>query len=247
MNLVDILHLQDWFATIAIIFKTVTGRNLFPRAARSFPGILKILKSSGSKSDPDESTVKAMSQKFWSAAAIDMKTHLSAFSTVLNQLTLSVPEAMAPSIKTELEREKACLHQAIRKHVSLSPLFKSEKNRTFLLEASRDTIVKQVARWQNVAQLPEQHRPVAPQMVAFLNNLNRLKRGESEKQRAVAAFAQPPHDVSVYALLEAMFQIAFGAMYKSRWQSLPAPAGKSDQQIAVQENRSMAITMLNDN
>jgi hypothetical protein len=188
-----------------------------------------------------------MSQKFWSAAVTDIKSHMSAFSDVLNQSTLSVPEAMAPSIKQELEREKALIHLAIRKHVSLSPLLKSEKNKVFLLEASCDTLAKQVARWENHAQLPDQHQRVAPQMVAFLNNLNRLKLGESEKRRAIAAFATPPHDVSAYSLLEAMFQIAYIAMYKSRWKSLPAATGASDQQTAVKENRSMVTTILNDN
>ena len=246
-SLADALHLQDWFATMAIIFKAVAGINLFPRAARSFPGILKILKSSRNRTDPDEATVKAMSQKFWSAAATDIKAHLSAFSDVLNQLTVSVPEAMAPSIKQELEREKALIHLAIRKHVSLSPLLKSEKNKVFLLEASCDSLAKQVARWENHAQLPEDHRQVAPQMVAFLNNLNRMKQGEAEKRRAVAAFATAPHNVSAHSLLEAMFQIAFRAMYKSRWKALPAATTASDQQAAVKEDRSMVTTILNNN
>ncbi|MFO7715863.1 hypothetical protein [Desulfosarcina sp.] len=246
-NLEEALHFQDWYASIAIIFKAITGRNLFTRAARSFPGILKILKSSRDRSDPDETTVKAMSQNFWSAAATDVKTHLVSFSEVLNNLNLSVPETMAASINVELEREAACLRLAIRKHVSLSPLFKSEKNRRFLTEASSDAIVKQVARWDNRAQLPTQHHQVAPQMVAFLNNLNRLKQGESEKRRAMATFTHPPHTVSAYTLIEAMFQIAFRAMYKSRWNALPAAAGVPDQQAAVMENRSMVSTILNDN
>ncbi|MBR9987915.1 MAG: hypothetical protein KFF68_18585 [Desulfosarcina sp.] len=246
-NLADALHLQDWFATIAIIFKAIAGINLFPRAARSFPGILKILKSSRDRTDPDEAIVKAMSQTFWSAAATDIKTQLSSFSDVLNQLTLTVPETMAPAIKQELEREKALIHHAIRKHVSLSPLLKSEKNKAFLLKAPSETLAKQVARWENHAQLSDQHRQVAPQMVAFLNNLNRLKQGESEKRRAIAAFSTPPHDVSAYSLLEAMFQIAFRAMYKSRWKALPEAASASDQQTAVKENRSMVTAILNDN
>lgn len=246
-NLAEALHLQDWFATLAIIFRAVAGINLFPRAARTFPGILKILKSSRDRTDPDEATVKAMSQKFWSAAATDIKIHLSVFSDVLNQLTLSVPETMAPAIKQELEREKVLIHHAIRKHVSLSPLLKSEKNKAFLLAASCDTLAKQVARWENHAQLPDQHQRVAPQMVAFLNNLNRLKQGESGKRRAIAAFATPPHEVSAYSLLEAMFQIAYIAMYKSRWKALPAATGVSDQQTAVKEDRSMVTTILNDN
>ncbi|WP_155317959.1 protein kinase family protein [Desulfosarcina alkanivorans] len=243
--LTEALYLEDWFATIAIIFKAITGRNLFPRAARSFPGILKILKSSPSRSDPDRATVKAMSQKFWSAAATDMKTHLSSFSNVLNQLTLSVPEAMAPAIRAELKRENECIQLAIRKHVALSPLFKSEKNREFLLAASSDTLIKQVNRWKNPAHLPEQHRQVAPKMVAFLNNLYRLKEGGSEKRRAISAFADPPHHVTAYSLLEAMFQIVFQGMYKSRWKAIPKSAGESARQAAVKEDRSMVTTILN--
>jgi hypothetical protein len=246
-NLADALHLQDWFATIAIIFRAVTGRNLFPRAARSFPGILKILKSGRSKTDPDEATVKAMCQKFWSAAATDIKNHLAAYSDVLKQVTVSVPEAMAPSIKAELEREEALLHSAIRRHVALSPLFKSEKNKAFLLEASNDAIAKQVARWENHAHLPAQHRQVAPQMTAFLNNLNRLKQGEAEKRLAIAAFANPPHDVSAYSLLEAMFQIALTELFKSRWNALSKTTAVIDEQSAVKEDRSMVTTILNNN
>ena len=57
----------------------------------------------------------------------------------------------------------------------------------------------------------------------------------------------PPHEVSAYSLLEAMFQIAYIAMYKSRWKALPAASGASDQQTAVKENHSMVTTILNDN
>jgi serine/threonine protein kinase len=246
-DLADALHLQDWFATIAIIFRTITGRNLFPRAARSFPAILKILKAGGSKSDPNEATVRAMSKKFWSAASTDIKSHLTTFSYSLSQLTLSIPEAMVTTIKTELEREEACLHMAIGKHVSFSPLFKSEKNRKFLLEASSDAIARQVARWQSGRQLPDQHRKVAPQMVAFLNNLKRLKNGAADKRQAIAAIASPQHRISAYALIEAMFQIAFKAMYKSRWKALPEKPGASAQKSAVEDNRSMVTTILNEN
>jgi serine/threonine protein kinase len=246
-NLADTLHLQDWFAAIAIIFRAITGTNLFPRAARSFPAILKILKSGRSKANPEEEIVEAMSQKFWSAATTDIKSHLLTYTEVLNNIILSVPEAMAASIERELKREEKCLALAIHKHVSLSPLFKSEKNRRFLMAASTDTIIRQVARWENHAKLPAQHRPVAPQMTAFLNNLNRLKQGESEKRRTLAAFANSSHAISAYALIEAMFQIVFRAMYKSRWGALPVATKLSDQKAAVKEDRAMVTTILNGN
>jgi serine/threonine protein kinase len=245
-NLEEALHLQDWFATMAIIFKAITGVNLFPRAARSFPAILKIFKSSRSKSNPAEGTVKAMSDTFWAAATTDIKTQLTAFADILNELTLSIPETMAPSIKAELQREETCLGRAIRKHVALSPLLKSEKNRAFLIEADSEAIVKQVERWKDPYQLPPAHRAIAPRMVGFLNNLDRLKQGAMEKRRAVAAFANPPHHISAYALLEAMFQISFQAMYRSRWKVLPKPSDTSEAQVAAEDDNSMVTTILNE-
>ncbi len=245
-DVAELLHFQDWFATIAIVFKAVSGRNLFRRSARSFPAVLKILKSGPSKSDPDEATVKAMSRKFWSAAAQDIKMSLTEFSGQLNELTLAVPEAMVPAISAELKREAACLDAAIRKHVSYSPLFKSEKNKKFLLEASSDTIAKQIAKWDNAQSLPDQHRQVAPRMVAFLRNLSRLKSGLVEKRKALADIDVPPHGVSAYSILEAMFQITFRAMYKSQWRALPSPKETIPEKAALEENRSMVTTIINE-
>jgi hypothetical protein len=188
-----------------------------------------------------------MSRKFWSEAAQDIQTSLTEFSDPLNQLTLSVPEAMVPTISAELKREAACLDAAIRKHVSFSPLFKSEKNRKFLLEASSDTIEKQIAKWDNVQSLPDQHRNVAPRMATFLRNLNRLKSGVAEKRKAIANIEVPPHGVSAYSILEAMFQITFRAMHKSQWKAPAAPEESVPEKAALEENRSLVTTIINDN
>jgi hypothetical protein len=243
-NLPETLHLQDWYATIAIIFKAITGANLFPRAARTFPALLKMLKSSRNRSAPDDATINKMSKTFWSAAAIDMKKQLTAFSSVLNQLTVLIPEAMAELIKAELKRENACIERAIHNHISLSPLMKSKKNKEFLINASTADMTKQIDRWKNVAHLPEHHRQMAPQMVSFLKNLNRLKKGAMEKHAAATAFNMAPYEITSYTLLEAMFQIAFRAMYKSRWNTLTKPKEKSDEKIVVKDDRDLVTTIL---
>ncbi len=245
-SVADVLHLQDWHATTAILFKVMTGRNLFQRAARTFPEVLKILKSGRSKSSPGAAVVKAMSQHFWSAAVADVQSHLSAYSDVLNQLALAVPAALIPSIEAELAREKACLQRAIGRHVTMCPLFRSEKNRRFLAEASSETIVQQIARWENGERVKAHHRPMAPKMVGFLKNLHRLKQGLSEKNKAIAALAIPPHEVSAFALIEAMFQVVFRSFYRTRWGAGVASSGASDQQLAVEENRLLVMTLLSD-
>ena len=223
------------------------GKPFSPRCPDISGAFKKFLNPAPTEAPPDEATVKKMSKTFWSAASMDIKKQLTTFSGVLNQLTVLVPEAMVPSIRTELERESACLHRAINNHISLSPLMKSPKNKDFLINAAMADIFKQIDRWQNVDLLPEQHRQLAPQMVSFLNNLNRLKRGEKEKQDAVESVASAPYEITAYALLEAMFQIAFRFMYRSRWKTLTKPASEPEEKIAVKEDKSLVTTIISEN
>ena len=83
-------------------------------------------------------------------------------------------------------------------------------------------------------------------MVAFLNNLNRLKIGESEKQWAYQSLASAPYEISAYTLLEAMFQVVFRAMYKASWNKKPKNDDASERQAAIQENHTMVTTILNE-
>ncbi len=245
-NAAEILHYQDWFAVIAIIFRTVTGKNLFVRAARTFPETLRSLKQGRRRSGPDEATLEAISRTFWSAAVTDIQDGLADHSDRLRRLTLRVPESMAPSIKAELEREAAFLQQAIRRHVAYAPLFTGDKNRNFLLRASSETIARQVARWQQQETLAKSHQALAPQMVAFLQNLNRLKRGVSEKRTAALVLATAPYEITAHTLLEAMFQVVFAAMYKSRWKTLPRGNRISERESAAADNRAVVTTALSE-
>jgi hypothetical protein len=43
-----------------------------------------------------------------------------------------------------------------------------------------------------------------------------------------------------------MFQMAFKAMYKARWHTLPQATRVSEKQTALEENRSMVSTILSD-
>jgi serine/threonine protein kinase len=219
-NPAELLHLQDWFATIAIIFKIGTGSNLFPRAARSFPGILKLLKACRSKADPDEATVKAMSQKFWSAAATDMKSRLSAAKETLRQLSLHVPDDMLPVIRAELQRQVKMIDQTIRTKINWSSLLRRDSNKAFLLEANSQEIRRQQQRWQNESDLPASHREIAPRMVALLGKLYHLKQRIAEKQGTITALSGSGCRMPAHILMETMFQIVFRRMYQSHWDAV---------------------------
>ncbi len=244
-DLPHVLHLQDWYATVAILFKAITGANLFPRAARTFPGSLKILKTSQNPSSPDSATVQKMSRLFWAAAATDIKKQTVAFSTVLDQISVNVPEAMADAIKKELAHQQKSLDKAIHKQISLSPLMKSKKNQDFLIGATTTEITRQIGRWKDTTNLPENHRQLADKMVPFLTNLNILKKGEKEKSDTIAAFDTQPYEIKAKPLIEAIFHIVFQEMYKKRWKTLvTSPAKKTDEQLAVKEDSNLVATVL---
>ena len=153
---------------------------------------------------------------------------------------------MVPVIREELEREKRCLTKEITKRVSRFPLLKSEKNRSFLMDADTEAIKKQVNRWNDATQLSENHRKLAPEMIAFLKNLIRLKQGTSEKSLSITSIDSSRRQISAYCLVEAMFQIAFRAMYKSHWRTLPEPHKEleSMEETSADEKSQMVTSIL---
>ena len=241
-----VFYYQDWYATVAILFKAITGKNLFVRAARSFPAALNRLKQCQNRSAPDESTLKAICSSFWSAALADTKTALAVYSTVLHELMLEIPVEMVSQVEAELNREKECLQRVIQRQVGSSPLLKSEKNKLFLIQASAETIQKQELRWENKEGLSAQHRLIAPEMVAFLTKLKQLKKGEKEKTNALRSLSSATCQIPAYILLEAMFQIVYRELYRSVWKMNPPAYTTSRSEETVYENRSLVTTILSE-
>jgi hypothetical protein len=242
----DAFFYQDWYAMVAILFKMITGKNLYVRASRSFPAALKRLKKHRSQTDPDEKTVREICSGFWSAALTDMTNALIGNSNGLNQLRLKLPEEMVPRIETELKRERECIEQAIKKQVALSPLVKSEKNRGFLIEASCKTINIQAARWEDPNTVANHNRSIATDMLSFLNRLSRMKQGLQEKTKALEGLSKENRNISAYALLEAMFQIIYIELFRSRWNKRTPPAFQSEPELPDEEDRSVVTSILTD-
>lgn len=238
-----LLHLQDWYAVIAIIYKTVTGRNLFFKAAGTFPKMIKQIKSSSRSSMPGKEDIKKISAFFWKNAVSDFKQGMAGNAYLLKQIIAMVPKEISQLLLPELNRELMVIKGAIFKYVSTSPFSKTEKNRDYLRKASEETILRLAAKWENHAELPQKHHEIAPDMTAFLKNLYRLKQGEAEVLSAIARLKQPQPEIRVYSLMESMFQIAFNAMYKKHWK-MPESDMATEPEDTIADDASIVTTFL---
>lgn len=214
------LHLQDWFATIAIIFKIFTGRNLFVATARVFPEIisrLKLLDPSGPDLHKD---VAEINRIFWNSATAEFQEALTKHEPNLSRVEVAVPPQFIPEIVKALHRDSDRISHAIRYAVANQTIFSSEEKRRFLMDASADKIDQMNHRLK--------HEPVERgkktnqhgDALQFFQQLARLKRLYERKMEASAALKSTNSPIAADQLLEAMFQRVFNFMYFSSWPAL---------------------------
>ncbi|MEZ4604697.1 MAG: hypothetical protein R2861_15225 [Desulfobacterales bacterium] len=82
--------MQDWFATVGIIFCIVTGRRLFENTAGLFR------KSSGQKgpkrNEPEADTLVTVSRIFWQSATAEFNEKMGKNSSKFRNLYLALPD-----------------------------------------------------------------------------------------------------------------------------------------------------------
>lgn len=108
-DLPRILHLQDWQATIGMIYKTAMGKTLFHNTGKLLPNIVKTIHQSMANRKKPETIVQEISRMFWRRAAEDFTTQLHKKASDLRSLKLKLPE----TVKTMFQREVLQTNQEI--------------------------------------------------------------------------------------------------------------------------------------
>ncbi len=216
-DLPTILHLQDWYATIAIIFKLITGDNLFADTAHVFPEILNRLKVLDPGSPDLREDFARIHRLFWNSAVAEFQESLARQAEFLSRIEVSVPETLAGDIMAGLKRDIHETEKAIARAVTDQSFFTSGDKRRFLKEASADKI----AQMRNkLIQEAESGAGQQQQILLYFEILGKLKERLEARQRAVAGLNAPSAAIWADQLLEIMFQRVFMAMYLPHWPDL---------------------------
>ncbi len=215
-DLPHILHIQDWQAALAIIYKVATGDTLFKRTSKLLPEIIKKIQmlSAGAHSPAD--TVKIVSQMFWQSAQAEFFAKTDAMAPQLNSATIELTENSKRMLKDAAVKMRQDLVEEAEKTISQTK-FTTEKNRRQLLEASPEEIGRIRARWERKPNKSQNESVKTAQITTFLTTLERLRQQADDMGQITKICDRPEAKLNLHVLLSFMFAIILNSMYKNEW------------------------------
>lgn len=216
-----ILHLQDWHATIAILFKLITGEHLFISTAHIFPEILSRLKRLDPAGPSLLNDIVRIQQLFWNSAVAEFEAAMALHARTIAQVDVAVPEALVAEVSIRLRSDIDEIKRAVASAAKDQSFFNSGEKRRYLKEASAEKIGQMRSRLAHDQDLPKD--PI----LLYFELFERLKTRLEHKQRALSTISAPGATVGADHLLEAMFQRVRTIIYPTHWPALsPAIYGR---------------------
>jgi len=218
-NLGKILHLQDWHATMVMIFKTVTGQLMFNKTARLFADIRNKIKFGKMEGMPDTDIVADISRVFWRSALLEFQTKMNQRENALKSIFLTVPEnakemfnhVLVKDIKATAEKIKQCIK------MNAHQFFENSQSQDLLLKSSPEKIDQLRLEFENkVKSMPNSsaHHSGA---IPFLKYLRTLKLHTEQQKLVLKRLSQPGFKLSAYTLLGFMFNNLYKSMCREEW------------------------------
>jgi hypothetical protein len=215
-----ILILQDWYSTIGIIHKIITGTNLFSATARVFPEIVKQIKRMDPTGPDLGKDVISVSALFWRSAIAEFREAQSRQSHTFARVEVKVPQSIGPQIVASLHRDCDRIGSTLADTVSRQGIFSGREKCQFLMDAPVEKIgrMKQkLLEEKRSADWPPHQRVRA---LEVLDRIEQLKIGLQRKLEAAAALKSTMGSITADQLLESMFESVFSAMYLPHWPDL---------------------------
>ena len=211
-----ILHLQDWYATLGMIYQTVTGERLFEKTARNLLNLKKNIRQKSRENGKPKAVLKDVSHSFWKMALAEfsMKTHenekrLKFISLIVSQ------ESKAMLLETFADTHKR-ISESIHNLILSQTAFTGDKTRKSLYSARPLKIHHFKIKFKEGKgkQLPPEKRDVA---LKVLDDLVFMKRQSEQLILTSNLLKKSVSIVSTFDLLKAMFIVVLVHMHQNCW------------------------------
>ncbi len=220
-DLPHILHLQDWQATIAMIYKVAIGETLFRKTGKLMPSIInQIKKSQADNTSPQETIINA-SKTFWPSAIAEFNAKMNAKENLLDSVTIKLSDEIVEMVKDEALKGRHYFTQTIASYIETQTLFPDSKTHQQLRMASHKNITLLLAKWekeQNNSQQHSQNQTIIKK-IACLKGLEQLKQQAESLAKMQHNLDQTPVTFTLSELLSFMFNITLNAMYMPEWRT----------------------------
>jgi serine/threonine protein kinase len=219
-NLGKILHLQDWHATLILIYKVITGDLLFEQTARLFSEIRNLMVNANKPGGHQTDVFEEASRIFWHSAVSEFQGKIAESEKSLKAVVVDLTETVKYMFGRTLVKEKKSIVRAIKKCVDSQNIFEKDPIRDLLLRCSYAKTCQFKADLEIKAKRAGNLSPPRTEAITFLHKLADLKALFGQLVYVQKLLSQPEPKMSAYDILNFMFNVVFNNMYRSEWAPL---------------------------
>ena len=219
-NLANILHLQDWYAIIAIIYRVVVGLPLFEQTAQILPGIIKGMNEHKGNQLEHFNSVNKL---FWHSAINEFNEKIAQREQTLRSLHVLILDGAKKMLREFALEEKGVMAEQIHRHVHNHNMPMGEKDRQFLNSCSYAKTKKLRRKWEERSETGMENKIDRSQLVSLLRKLEELKLRLEQQTQLLELLNHSTPWISAHQLMEFMFGLVINRMYNE--EGLPLSAG----------------------
>ena len=219
-NLGKILHLQDWHATLIMIYKVITGDLLFEQTARLFGEIRNLMVKANKPGGHQTDVFEEASRIFWHSAFSEFQVKIAESEKSLKAVVVDLTENVKYMFDKTLTKEKKSIVKSIKKCVDSQNIFEKDHIRDLLLRCSYAKTCQFKADLEIKAKRSGNLSTPRTEAITFLHKLADLKALFGQHVYVQRLLPQPELKMSAYDLLTFMFNVVFNNMYRSEWAPL---------------------------
>jgi serine/threonine protein kinase len=213
-DLKRIFHFQDWYATVAMIFKVITGDTLFEKTAILLPQIKRMIESPLTEEKQLVSACEYVSRAFWKSSYEEFYEKIEKNRRILNTVQIVILENVSKAILRHLEGGVAVLSDRIRKRINEQSMFKSQQNKESLIHSSAEkiSIMRRKCEKDEGERLSNKQ-----EIIKFFKEFEQLKKQYEVLTRFLEMMKNIQSEIQVATLMEIMFNIVYSAMFTEVW------------------------------
>jgi serine/threonine protein kinase len=211
-----ILHLQDWYATLGMIYQAVTGERLFEKTARNLLNLKKTIRERSRKDGNPQAVLEDVSNSFWKMALAEfgMKTQKSEkklrfISLIVGQeskemllgIITTTHQSVLKSVNDLILSQTTFTGDKIQKSLSVAPPLKIQQFKIKFEEGKGQ-------------QLPPEEKDL---VLKFLDDLAFLRRQSDQLVLTTRLLNKSVPIVSSFDLLKTMFTAILVHMHQNCW------------------------------
>lgn len=225
-DLNKILHLQDWYATLVMIFKTVTGELMFQHTARLFADIRNKIKYGQMEGKLETEIVADVSRAFWRSALLEFQTKMNQKDSLLKSIFFDVPDTAKHMFRDVLQQDIEATAIKMKRCVITQTLFESPQSQQRLLKSSPAKIDQLRVEFENKLKSMRNRSPNHSQAIVLLKYLRTLKLHAAQQKQLLTRLERPTSRLTAYTLLAFMFNNLYKSMFREEWWVKPGTEDK---------------------